>query len=155
MTTSINLFSQNYETNISEKIVSKIKKGEWNDILSGLCNIKDNNSILLDYIYFKHFATKDSYNIIVNYITNNINNILDEHNGFILHINMQKLTVIDIEKHMVFIQNISIFLKEKYPNKLIKCFIYNAPFVFSKIFSVISLFIDKETQSKIELVTTR
>jgi ribosomal protein S17E len=65
---------------------------------------------------------------------------------------MKKISLSDIDKHKIFIQNISTYLKEKYPDKLLKCFIHNAPFVFKQIFNIISTFIDKETQKKIELV---
>ena len=44
------------------------------------------------------------------------------------------------------------YLKDKYPEKLAKCYVYNAPFIFTQIFNIVSMFIDKETQKKIELV---
>jgi hypothetical protein len=66
---------------------------------------------------------------------------------------MKSLTLTEIEKHMEFIQYISKLLRDKYTNKLLKCYIYNAPFVFSQLFNIISFLIDKETLSKIELIT--
>lgn len=134
-----------------EKIISKIIKGEWDDILSNLCNIKD-NKIIIDYTYFKYFATKETYNIILTLITNNIDFILKTYPMFTVYINMKALTVIEIDKHKTFIQNISCFLKEKYPNKMAKCYVYNAPFVFSQVLNIVYLFVDKETQSKIEII---
>ena len=59
----------------SEKILAKIQKGEWVDILGGLCYIKE-QCIFLDYIYFKHFATKDTYNIILNFMIQKIDTVL-------------------------------------------------------------------------------
>jgi len=151
MELSNEIFSENIENNSSEKIVEKIKKGEWNDILKGLCSVKD-NKIILNYIFFKHIAKDDTYNYILNYITNNIDHILSSNNEFIVHVNMKTLTLIDIDKHKGFIQYLSVYLKDKYPNKLGKCYLYNAPFVFSQIYTIVSLFIDKDTQKKIELV---
>lgn len=151
MMSSSNLF---LETFSSEKIITKIKTGEWKDIMNSLCRVTD-NIIILDNTYFKHFATKETYNIILSHITTNIDNILLEHEGFTVHINMKNLTVSDVDKHLKFIQHISILLKDRYPNKLIKCFVHNAPFVFTQIFNIISLLIDKETQKKIELVSTK
>ena len=69
--------------------------------------------------------------------------------------NLKKLTLIDIDKHKEFIQDMSVYLKDKYPDKLIKCYIHNAPFVFSQIFNIVSLFIDKDTQTKIELIVKK
>lgn len=145
------IFSDNIENNSSEKIVDKIKKGEWDEILKGLCTIKG-NKVILNYIYFRHIAKNETYSYIINYITNNIDQVLLNNNDFIVHVNMKNLNIIDIDKHKSFIQNISGFLKEKYPQKLGKCYVYNAPFVFSQIYNIVSLFIDKDTQKKIELV---
>jgi hypothetical protein len=64
---------------------------------------------------------------------------------------MKTLTVLEIDKHMIFIQSISALLKETYSNKMNKCYVYNATFVFSKVLKLVSLFIDPETQQKIEL----
>jgi hypothetical protein len=152
MSTKIELFEK-AELLTSDKIICKINKGEWNDIFKGLCNIND-NGIVLDYIYFKHFATKSTYNIIINYITANIDTILLKNESFIAYINLAKLTLSDVEKHKEFIKDLSVFLKSKYPDKLTKCYIHNAPFVFSQIFNIVSLFIDKDTQKKIEVVKT-
>ena len=146
--TSTNLFS---ETPSSEKIIRNIKSGQWTEILDGLCSIKD-NVIILDNTYFRFFATKDTYSIILSHITNNIDIILSLHQGFTVHINMKNLTMTDVDKHLKFIQHISVLFKERYPDKLTKCFVHNAPFVFTQILNIVSIFIDKETQTKIELL---
>jgi hypothetical protein len=65
---------------------------------------------------------------------------------------MKNLTIVEIDKHKEYIKFISEFLKDKYPEKLAKCYVYNAPFIFTQIFNIVSMFIDKETQKKIELV---
>ena len=65
------------------------------------------------------------------------------------------MTVLEIDKHGQFIQHLSGILKDRYPNKLEKCYIYNAPFVFAKIYNIVSRFIDKDTQTKIELIDSR
>lgn len=151
MDISNEIFYENSENNSSEKIVDKIKKGEWSDILSHMCFIKE-NTLILNYIYFKHFAIQQTYSFILEHITNNIDKILLTSNDFTVCVNMKNLTIVDVDKHKIFIQNISGYLKDKYPQKLSKCYIYNAPFVFAQFFNIVSMFIDKETQKKIELV---
>lgn len=148
---SINEIFLEDENNFSDKIKTKMMKGKWNDIFANLCCIKE-NSIILNYIYFKYIATDDTYGFILNYITNNIDNILLSNEQFVVHVNMKNLTIIDIDKHKKFIQDISGFFKDKYPNKLAKCYIHNAPYIFSQIFNIVSSFIDKDTQTKIQLV---
>lgn len=144
----INIFTTDYT---SEKIIKKIKSGEWNDILTKLCNSKD-DSIFLDHTFFKHFASKETYPILTNYILNHINNILLTHNSFVVHVNMKNLTLLEIDKHMGFLQSFSLFLKTTYENKMAKCYIYNAPFIISNVINMISLFVDAETLKKIEIV---
>ena len=145
------MFSENIENTSSEKIIDKVRNGNWNDIFKGICCIKENN-IVLNYIYFKYIANDETYSYIMNHITNNINQILQTNNEFSVHVNMKSLTIVDIDKHKEFVQQISLFLKDNYPDKLEKCYVYNAPFMFSNFFNIVSMFIDKETQKKIELV---
>jgi len=145
------IFSDNIDNNSSEKIRNKIQKGEWHEILNGLCFIKE-NSVILNYIYFKHVAQEQTYAYILNYITNNIDNVLTTNDNFIVHVNIKNLTLVDINKHKQFIKYISEFLKEKYPEKLAKCYVYNAPFIFAQFFTIVSMFIDNKTQKKILLV---
>ncbi len=138
----------------SEKIMENIVKGDFNQLLNGLCFIHD-GSIILNYVYFKHIATSTTYQYIMNCIIDKIDHILSLSDEFSVHVNMKHLTISDIQKHNSFIRLISGYLKEKYPQKLHKCYVYNAPFVFSQIFNIVSLFIDKDTQKKIELVVNK
>jgi hypothetical protein len=142
-----------FETNTisSKTIIDKIKRGDWDSILHNLCNIND-NAIIVDYTCFKLVANISTYDVIIMLICKNIDNILLTNDTVSIHINLKTLSVLDIDKHKQFIQHFACFMKEKYPNKLAKCYVYNAPFVFAQLLNVLSLFIDKETQSKIVLV---
>ena len=153
MSTKIDLIGKNSNFESLDNMMLKIKNGDWNDIFKGLCNI-NGDSIVLNYIYFKHFATNSTYNIILNYITSNIDNILLNNETITVYANLTKLTLTDIEKHKEFIKDMCLLFKAKYPDKLNKCYIHNAPFVFTQIFNIVSLFIDKDTQKKIEVVKT-
>ena len=62
------------------------------------------------------------------------------------------MSVMEIKKHITFIRDVSNLLKQKYQNKMKKCYIYNASNVFSQIYDIISKFVDKDTQQKIELI---
>jgi hypothetical protein len=146
--------TQHFKNTSSTNIIEIIKTGNWNDILHGICNIKD-NLIFLNYSYFKHFGTKETYNIVLNYIIAQLDNLLTQHNQFIVYSNIKSLTVAEVDKHKKFIQHVSTIMNEKYPDKLVRCYIYNAPFIFSQIMSMVSLFIDKETQQKFILVSNK
>jgi hypothetical protein len=144
-----NIFEKN--TISSKTIIDKIKRGDWDDVLHNLCNI-NNNAIIVDYTCFKLVANTSTYDVIIMLICKNIDNILLTNETVSIHINLKTLSVLDIEKHKQFIQRFACFMKEKYPSKLSKCYVYNAPFVFAQLLNILCLFIDKETQSKIVLI---
>lgn len=135
-------------------IIEKIKNQKYDEIFSGLCCIKD-NAIVMHYPYFKHFAMNETYDIILQFIVSNIENILKNSGSFSVHVNANNLSISDVEKHRSFIFKMSQTLNEKFPYKLHKCYIYNAPLIFAQVFNIISMFIDKETQRKIHLVNNK
>jgi hypothetical protein len=143
------LFSKNHIK--SEKIMEKIRTNKFSEIFEGLGYIK-NDGFVMDYKYFKYFASNFTYEIITKYIDSNIMDILKTYNTFNIYINMQSLSITDVDKHREYICFMSKFFSERYPNRLHKCYVYNAPFIFEKVFSMIHSFIDKETQTKINLV---
>jgi hypothetical protein len=136
------------------QLKQKLQEGNWTDILNNVCFIKE-NEVVIDYMYFKHFANGETYNFILSTIVNNIDSILNMNDKFVVHINMKSLGISDFEKHRHFIQSIADFFKERYDGKLIKCYIYNAPFIFSQVFNIIIAFIDKETQNKIVVIDNK
>ena len=139
------------DTTSSENILYKIKTGEWDDILQGICCIK-NNIVVMDYTYFKYFGSVETYELIINLCCSQIDQYLINNDTVTVSLNLKSLTIAEIDKHKRFLQNIALVMSTKYPNKLQKCYIYNAPFVFSQLLNIICMFIDKETQSKFVLV---
>ncbi len=121
------------------------------NVFANMCYIKENN-VVLNYIFFKLIAKEQKYNGILDYITNNIDKVLLKYPEFIVHVDMKNLTIVEIDKHKEYIKFVSEIFKNKYPRKLEKCYVYNAPFIFTQILHTVSMFIDKETQKKIILV---
>lgn len=121
------------------------------DSFNKICFIQD-NSIIIDYIYFKKLATTTTYNLITTLITNNIDCLLQTVDVLSVHLNMKSLSIIDIDKHLSYIQYLATYLQEKYTNKLDRCHIYNASCIFTNMYKIIKVFIDKETQEKIQLI---
>ena len=133
-------------------IKSNLTKDDFDYIMSKLCFSLDSGEILIDYKYFKFIASSDNHQAIIYYITSVISTSLMSNNTFTIHVNMETLSLLHIEKYFDFIKNVSQVLKTLFPEKLNICYIYNAPYIFSKLFSVLSAFIDKRTQQKIKLV---
>lgn len=124
----------------------------FNDILNKLCFPLQNNDIVLDYRYFKFISSPENYDAIIQHIIAVIQNVLKTQELFVFHVNMSSTTLLHIEKYFGFIKQMSEILKTMFPEKLKVCYIYNAPYIFSNLFAVISAFIDKKTQQKIKLV---
>jgi len=145
-----NHFSKNEPLQNTKKNIIKICLTE---LLSKLC-FTVGNEIVLDYRYFKFIAAKENYPFIIQYIVSMMESMIKTQcqNTLIFHVNMSSITLLHIEKYYSFIQELSDVLKESFPDKLETCYIYNAPFIFSKLFHVMSVMIDKKTLSKIKLV---
>jgi CRAL/TRIO domain len=124
------------------------------DFLKKACFHYKDNHIVINYSYLKWMMKNGIYTneSLIEYIMNVFKETVMYHKYFILHINSNHLTMMDIDKYYLFIKNISIIMKESFPNKMDKCFVYNAPFIFSKLFSILSVFIDKNTLQKIKIV---
>jgi len=134
----------------SEKVIKNIIEQKFTDVLEGLCK-KSGNNVIIDYIYFKHFATKETYDLITQIICSKIDEVLRENDLFNVHINMKTLSLTEIDKHKSFLYYFSEHMKIRYPNKLEKCIIYNSSYIFIQIYNIVGMFVDKETLSKIQL----
>lgn len=119
--------------------------------LDKICKIEE-NSIFIDYPIFKLIANYETYDAITNFIHNSFKNVLNNHETFVIHLSLKSLTLKEVEKHYSYIRNICTSFKNDFPDKLGTCYIYNAPFIFSQIISILSIFIDKPTREKIKLV---
>ena len=128
----------------------KLNEDKLNDLLNNFCNIKTNNEIEINYKYFKSIKLQFDNNNILDYLIFVIENVLSNYEFFIIHVNISKLSLLEIEKNQDFIQNMSIILKEKFPDKLEVCIIYEGSFIFKQIYNLLSLFIDKKTLKKIK-----
>jgi hypothetical protein len=119
------------------------------EILHFFCHIKINNEIEINSKYFKTIISFVDKNYILNYLFFIIENILKKYDTFIVHVNIEKLTLLEIEKNKDFIQKLSTTLKERFPDKLDFCIIYEGSFIFKQIYNLLAIFIDKKTLKKI------
>ena len=120
-------------------------------LLDNLCYHKD-NTCYFDYTIFKQLANTDTYPIIIQLIINNIDAILKEHDQFDGHISLKHMTIGDVDKHFGFWRDMSSVLKIKYKNKLNRCYVYDNQSFFAKCYNVAKVFIDKDTQEKIQII---
>ena len=144
-----NNFSSKPQIN-NNNINLKLNEDKLNDLLNNFCHIKTNNEIEINYKYFKIINTFIDKNYILNYLIYIVENVLIKHQTFIVHVNIEKLTLLEVEKNRDFVQDMSNVLKERFPDKLEICLIYEGSFIFKQIYSLLSIFIDKKTLKKIK-----
>ena len=140
------LFTQNYKSFKQYKHLYTVEQ-----ILNNICYINQNN-LLIQHAFFKKFANKNNYDIITQHIVNNINTILQNYELINVHCSLYKMDLIDLDKHYDFLLSICKFMQSTYPTKLNNFYIYQPPFIYSKIYSIICNFIDKTTRSRIKLI---
>jgi hypothetical protein len=129
----------------------KLNEEKLQELLYNFCHIDSNHEIIINYKYFKTVTTIIDNNNILNYLIFIIENILKRHNTFTIHVYIENLTILEIDKNKVFVQYMSTVLKERFPDKLELCYIHNAPFIFKQIYNFLSLLIDKKTLTKIKM----
>jgi hypothetical protein len=122
-----------------------------NDILNSMCAF-NNNELYINYSSFKKIANADTYNYIINIFNVAMEKSIIENNTITVHMDMKGLTIVELDKHKNFIFTFSKLLQDKYPNKLEKCFIYNAPSIFIHVYNILKVCIDKNTLSKLIVV---
>ena len=137
--------------NRTDKIMAKIKASDLQYILNGLCYLKD-NAIIIDFKYFKFFAEKATYQLITQILINHCDLVLQSYPKFVVHLNVSAFNIAQLDKHRTYLTQISHLFANKYPDTLKICYIYNASFVFSQIFNIVSLIVDKETLTKIVII---
>lgn len=135
-----------------EKVIQYFKNGKFQELLNFFCKVEENN-IIINYYYFKYLGDVQTYDAFTNLIIGYIDNILHSFNKFDVHISINKLSVMEIHKHINYIRNMSNLLKSRYQDKMGKCCIYNASNIFSQIYEILIPFIDPDTQKKINLVS--
>lgn len=120
--------------------------------LNELCYINLDNDIILNYDYFRYIANSNTYHIIIQHIIDTFENCLSKQQTLTIHLYTKSLTLTELDKHLQFIKFFAETLKTRFPDKLEKCFVYDVSFVFYQCYSIISNFLDKKTQQKIQLI---
>ena len=120
-------------------------------LLSSMCYTQD-HIVAFDYVYFKKIANKDTYDLIIQAIIYNIDNVLTQYDQFNCHITLKMMTIGDVDKHMNFWVKLTGVLRERYQSQLAKCYIYDIPSFFAQCYNLVKGFIDKVTQEKIQFI---
>ena len=142
------LFPEKHQKDIVNEIV--FKNDETN--MKSFCRCIQENHVVLDFRYFKYMASPETYDSLCEFLISVVQTAIDQCGIFRVSINMKLLSIGDIDRHKGFIFRIIQQLKTRFPDKLDKCNIHNAPFIINQLIMLIGPLIDKRTQDKISLV---
>jgi len=137
-------------TNKTNKTNLKLNDEKMNELLYNFCHIRMKNEISIHYKYYKTINTFIDNENILQYLVFIVENVLQNYNTFIVHVNIEKLTFLEVEKNKNFVIMMSNILKERFPDKLDFCIIYEGSFIFKQIYKFLSVIIDKNTLKKIQ-----
>lgn len=133
---------------ISSNMHKQLSKEE---ILSSIFFVKD-LCLYVDYKFFKKYMTPALYESFVTHVLTLSEDLLTKVELLDIHVCMKTLSITDFDKHREFIFQFVQLVQTRYPNKLNKCFIYEAPSIFAQMYKLLSVIMDKETKQKITIV---
>jgi hypothetical protein len=128
----------------------KNKKNEdINIYLSYFSYIKE-NSLILDYRFFKLIGNPNNYDFFLNYLMNQIEEIFKNTNLFNLYFNIDTITLTELDKYSTFFIKVAKLFSEKYPDCLQNFYILGSGFMFDNMKNLFSLILPKKTREKIQ-----
>ena len=119
------------------------------EVLNTFCYIKSKNEIIINYESFKILNTIIDKKVILNHLLYTIETVLNQFELFIVHANIKKLTLLEIDRNKDFIYEMSNILKERFNDKLDLLYVYDSSFIFKQIHQLLAMFVDKKTITKI------
>ena len=134
------------------EIKKDIKNIDFSLFLNSFCRIDQNNQIVIDYRYFKLIAFSDNYELFKFFLVDKINKVLSIAEKIVLHVNLETISLIDIEKHSTYLIHLAKYMSENYPDKLDKCYIYNSGYLVHSVYNILILVLNRETRDKILFV---
>ena len=123
-----------------------------NDIIDYFCHTKE-DSLFVDYRFFKLISNNiDLFQIYYNSLVNNIDKLLKNNKNIFIHVNIEKFLLTDFDKYSNLFTKLTNLFLEKYPDILNKLFVYGSGIIFDKLIKLLSMFLTKETRTKMILI---
>lgn len=106
----------------------------------------------------RHFVKQKKYDDLLAHLFKTMSNAIlfsqqmnQETIDIFVYLDGLKSSHLDVK----FAKDMVIMMQQLFPNRLNKCFIYHSPNFFRIFYENISIFIDKQTQSKIEFIRNK
>lgn len=136
----------------NEYNILKNKKNENIDIYLSYFSYITKKSLILDYRFFKLIGNPNNYDFFLNYLMNQIEEMLRQTNLFNLYFNIDTITLIELDKYSTFFIRVAKLFSEKYPDCLQNFYILGSGFMFDNMKNLFSLILPKKTREKIQFI---
>jgi hypothetical protein len=121
------------------------------DTLDHFFHRTTDNIIELNHAWFKYLFSQTTHAAIIEHMISVMDSVLSEYPNIDVILDMKSVTLLDIDRYKHFMRDAAIILSHRFPDKLNKCYVKNAPFILSQLVKILGLFLDKKTQRKIVL----
>ena len=132
--------------------LKNIKNADINIYLSYFSYIIK-NSLILDYRFFKLIGSPNNYDIFLNTLMNQIEQLITSTKLFDLYFNINTITLTELDKYSTFFIKVAKLFSEKYPDCLDNFYIIGSGFMFQSMNNLFSLILPKKTREKIQFMS--
>jgi hypothetical protein len=131
----------------------KNKKNEDINVYLSYFSYITKTSLILDYRFFKLIGNSNNYDFFLNYLMNQIEELLKHIKLFDLYFNIETITLTELDKYSSFFIKVAKLFSEKYPDCLQNFYIIGSGFMFDNMKKLFSLILPKKTREKIQFKT--
>jgi hypothetical protein len=109
------------------------------------CHNLNENNILIDSRYFKMLVKHNMpMTLIQDYLCNVVEKTLTTNTHYVIHANLESISVFDFNKYQTFILNITSVFRARFANRLGKCNLHNTSILFKIMHGFLKKFLSKE-----------
>ena len=148
------LFRKNQKMELAKAISEKFSLDEL--ILNTCYNINGTNKVLIDYNILKLYANPENYEIIITYIFNLFNKVIEKYGNYEVHMNLNSFTITAAERHKKMVELFCKLCKDQtkysFSESNEKFIIYYCTTSINQIGGLFISFVDPRIKDKILLI---
>jgi len=142
---SVNTWSM-FDSNVDKTL-------NLHEIFHKFCQKSHENNIVIDSRYFKMLVKNNMpMELIQDYLCNVVEKTLATNTNYVVHANLESISIFDFNKYQTFILNLTNVFRTKFANRLGQCNLYNTSILFKMLHGFFKKFLSKEDLACIVLV---
>ena len=142
---SVNTWSM-FDSNVDKTL-------NLHEIFHKFCQNPHENQVVIDSRYFKMLVKNNMpMELIQDYLCNVVEKTLATNTNYVVHANLESISIFDFNKYQTFILNLTSVFRTKFANRLGQCNLYNTSILFKMLHGFFKKFLSKEDLACIVLV---